>query len=172
MIITRLTGDKELDRAFRRMPQAVQNKIEAQAIRAGLSRTVTSIRRQFPPKYAHLRHTVKQRFRRRDRRTKGMVAKAGPGVGRQLPARRSGRNKGGVGLGGKNIHWGVLGTGVRLTKTGQYRGMMPPILGGVVERGWSAAEGEVTRAIVDRLTQGIEREWKRSSGRSFAMPLS
>lgn len=155
MLSTRITGDKALDRKLRGMPVRVQNKLEGQAIRAGLRIVVKRIKDRFPSKYRHLRTVVKSRYRR------GKVAKAGAGVGKRKVPTRKHAHRGGVGLGSANIHWAVLSTSDRRTRDGAYRGRMPPILGDVVGSGWNVARHEAARAMLANLRKGIEREWKR-----------
>ena len=62
-----------------------------------------------------LKATIGSSFKK-DRRNGQHAAKFGMSIGKRKPARRSGKNKTGVGIGKANVHWFLLGTKVRMVR--------------------------------------------------------
>lgn len=132
-------------------------RIAAAGIRAGLGEITKGIRSELPPEYKHLSPAIQHRFKRKDRRGR-LVAKSGAGVGKKRIPKRKHAEDGGVGLSSQNIHWGILGTGERVTrKRRQRRGKMPPILGDVVEQGFNRAQSAAEAKIVQKCRAELDK---------------
>jgi len=83
-----------------------------------------------------------------------VVAKVGLGVGkRKKPPPRT---RSGVGVSKQNIHWFVLGTKERVTKTGKPRGKIEPMLSGIVGRRLSTLSEKIHQGMTDVLKQQIK----------------
>ena len=109
----KIEGIEQLAANFNRFDVETQ-KIASAALRAGLNVVAQQIKADLSPKVKHVRRTVGVVIKRSVR--KGLrVAKVGFNVGKLRPeeAVRSGRNRGGVGIAGENIHWWILGAGLK-----------------------------------------------------------
>jgi hypothetical protein len=120
---SRTTGIAEIDAKLAGLSSKAARRITRKATNAGLKVLTDQIRAEIkaesisPQLRRALLKTVGRRFKRRSGRDE-MNAKAGLGVGKKpKPVVRSGKNKGGVGLSTRNIHWFALGTKSRFTKS-------------------------------------------------------
>ena len=107
-----IEGIEQLAANFNRLDFQAQ-KIASSALKAGLNVVAQQIKADLSPKIKHVRKTVGVVLKRSVRN--GLkAAKVGFNVGKLRPeeAVRSGRNRGGVGISGENIHWWILGAGL------------------------------------------------------------
>lgn len=131
-----VTGVEEIDRKLNGLANKEKRKIVRASTNAGMTVFAKALRKsvdaeQISPQLKRaMKATVGRRFRKKKPWLDGMEAKVGFGVGKQKKdqsgkfvakaAKRSGKNKTGVGLGSRNVHWFALGTRVRrVRKTGQ-----------------------------------------------------
>lgn len=141
--------------------------IARNAIRAGQRVVVKAIKAKIPGRYKEARKTVGSSFKRaKFGEDKGqIVAKIGMAVGKKRMSDseansnylKRGKRKG-VGLGVRNIHWAVLGTGQRATKEPERRtGKMPAILAGVVQAGFASSQAEAAAKINATIASGLAK---------------
>lgn len=112
-------------------------------IKAGLRKegqeTVKILKRNIPSKFKQARKGIGYSFGRRGARfTLNSILKVGVKVGKKTAytealgvirrAQRKASGKKGVGIGGENLHWPILGTKPRFTKAGHYTGRMPSMM--------------------------------------------
>ena len=124
-----VTGIKEIDRKLDGLANKEKRKIVRASTNAGMTafskvlRTTVSAEAISPQLKRAMKLTIGRRFWRARLGQDGMAAKVGFGVGKRKSPKRSGRNKSGVGIGSRNVHWFALGTRVRRVKqTGQQVG--------------------------------------------------
>lgn len=170
-----ITGDKELDKKLRDLSTKGARKAMASGINASLTPIVKAIRAGVNASSAsanlksQARKAVGKRFVRggtsRMGKTTAQVAKAGFGVGfsgkrrQKAIASAAGKSKSrGAGISIGNIHWPVLGTAQRRTKTGHPTGAMPRMFGGVVARAFMASKTASLEAARRKLAEVIRKE--------------
>lgn len=120
--LSKVTGVHAVDQQLIKLESKVARRIVRKATNAGLKEVTDAIRSEIkaaplsPQLRRALLRTVGRRFKK-NRRTGQLEAKAGVSVGKKTkPLNRSGRNKGGVGIGPRNVHWFILGTQNRTVK--------------------------------------------------------
>lgn len=147
-------------------------KIMSGAIRAGLTeikRVIRKLVNKTPVKTARgddvrkaARQTLGTYFKRFPRKG-GYTAKAGFGVGMRGGKRTecltmgSSPSPGSVGIAGSNIHWWVLGTQQRSTKSGKRVGKIRPFFKGVVKQ----AQVQASATIVPKMLKRAKSTFKR-----------
>jgi hypothetical protein len=122
----KIDGMKELAAAFNALDRDAQ-QIASAALRAGLNVVAKQIKADIDPKIRHVRKTVGVSIKRSVR--KGLrQAKVGFRVGTQqeLKAVRSGKSRGGKGISGRNVHWWMLGAGVKNPPRDRWKSKMGP----------------------------------------------
>lgn len=138
-----LLGKRELMKKLQSMESSIGPQVIRPALAAGGEELLQDITGNIPPD--------KKELKRAFGITVGgdeteQNVKVGAGVGRAYKFQpvRSGKNKGGVGIGGGNIHWAILGTK-----------KMPPFLDGVVSDAATGANimGTVRATAAKRLNQ-------------------
>ena len=149
-----ITGDKELDRKFRRLADKVARKVLAQGIRAGLRVVAKGIKAEIPPHMKDAKKAIGSKLKKD--KSGGIVAKVGSGVGgkKKPVGARGGRP--GVGISRQNIHWLLLGTNSRHKGSGASTGSTVPIP--AVRLGFAKSEAAAAQKIVDTVRKGIARE--------------
>ncbi len=122
-----ITGDKALDRKFKRLASSGQRKASKAGIRAGMTPIAKAMRAAInavpdseasPSQKRGARKTVGKRFAkgRKGGAARGQYgAKVGFAVGKKRKKLAGKRTRPGVGIGARNIHWFVLGTKKRYT---------------------------------------------------------
>ena len=153
---TSLTGDKELDRKFKRLADKAAKKVAAQGIRAGLRIIAKGIKAEIPGHMKEARKAIGTRFKRK--KTGEVKAIVGGGVGKKKKLSQ-GRDRPGVGIGQPNIHWLLLGTNNRFQKSGASTGSTLPIP--AVRLGFNKSEAAALQKIKDAIKKGIAREAKK-----------
>ena len=138
--------------AFKRKLEGLEKNavrlVANKAMNAGLRVLAEGIKGQIPPQYSGLASLVGKRIdtsRSGDSRGQ-VVGKVGFGVARR-GGRKTGRKRGGVGISANNIHWLVLGTKERSTKSGANRGTMPAVLADCVPKGMEYSNDEAIKEM-------------------------
>lgn len=153
-----------------------RNRILTQALAPGMRIVAKEIRKGLPAyipndgnrsDFKEAKQAVKSRTGVVKRAADGPVGtvfgKAGSGVGQKI--RRSGtqglrKGRPGVGLSAANLHWYLIGTTHRYTKTGWYTGRMrKPKL---VQRAFRRTHAQVLRITRKRVHSKLIREWSKT----------
>lgn len=153
-----LTGDKEIDRKLERLKTGVANKIVRRGMTKALRLITKGIKSEVPSPYKDAKRAIGYRFDKKGGASRDQVrAKAGAGVGKQRKPKERGKGRRGVGISGANIHWAILGTDERQTKT-HPTGVMPPIMPDIVKAGFNKTSSQAMAVIASEVTAGIEAE--------------
>lgn len=161
---SRITGVASVDRRLALLESKVARRIVRKSTTAGLKVVSDAIRAEIkaapisPQLKRSLARTVGRRFKK-SRKTGQLEAKAGVAVGKKTkPLTRSGRNKGGVGIGPRNVHWFVLGTKNRtVKKTRQSSGRIKavPVVAGAGQKAGPAARSTMERVAMQEIKQAL-----------------
>lgn len=142
-----LLGQKELDAKLRHLKLAGANKIARKALSKALTLALRAMKQKVPPQYKEAKRVLGKRMDRKGGPGKDQHrAKVGAAVGKAFAVvgeERTGGVNRGVGIGGRTIHWFILGTK-----------HMRPVLADVVKGGFAAAKGAIDAVI--RLTVRTE----------------
>lgn len=162
-----LTGDKELDAKLGKLKVGASNKIARPAITKALRICRKSIQAEIPSQFKDAKRAIGMVNDKKGGRTKDQVrAKTGVGVGKAYKAqpKRKG-NRPGVGIGGKNLLWWVLGTEDRATagpdklgRPAHTTGNMPPQMPDIVKNGFNKASSQMMSAIRQEAATRLARE--------------
>lgn len=152
-----ITGDKELDAKLESLKVGAANKIARPAMMKAARLLLKKIKADVPANYKNLKRAMGMAVDQKGGRFKDeQRAKVGAAVGKasKSEVKRSGRNKGGVGISGSNIHWLLLGTGPRTTKAGKSTGQMPKSLDGLIKNATLSARSEALAVMrTDAMTR-------------------
>ena len=142
-------------------------------IKAGLRKegqqAVKILKRNIPAKFKQARKGIGYSFGRRGAKfTLNSILKVGVKVGKKRAytealgairrAERKASGKKGVGIGGENLHWPILGTKPRFTKTGHYTGRMPSMMPAFVNNNVSANKSILATAFAVGARQQMLKE--------------
>lgn len=153
-----ITGDKELDAALQRLKLGTANKVARPALAKGARVLLKNMKGRVPPDKKYIKRALGMVVDAKGGEKKDeQRAKVGAGVGKssKVEAKRSGKNTGGVGIGGPNVHWALLGTGQRKTESGRSTGAMPPQVPGLVQDAAKSSAAEVKSAIREEATRRL-----------------
>lgn len=146
-----LVGIDDLDAKLADLQLSAANKIVRPALTKGARYLVKKIKSRVPPKKKDAKRAIGFVVDAKGGKSKNQQrAKVGAGVGKAFKSipKRSGKNSGGVGISGRNIHWFILGTKERVRDTdGRSTGAMPPVLSGIVKQA-TAQESSAYQSIV------------------------
>lgn len=164
-----LTGVKELDETLAKLKIGAANKIARPAVRKGGTVLLKKMKAGVPPNMKDAKRALgmvvdsKGGVSRKDPR-----AKVGVAVGKASKALPRGKRAGrpGVGIGGRNLHWWILGTDERTTGSKRVRskgvakgtrtltggkvhrtGRMPAQAPGLVRDAATSSKAEILEAI-------------------------
>lgn len=161
-----ITGDKQLDRKLKRLGRRGGKKAAAAGVRASLTPVRKAMRAAINASGASkelkraARKTVASRFKK-SRKTGRKEAKVGLGVGKQKkPNKRSGTA--GVGISKTNIHWFVLGTDERKTKSGRNAGRIEGVFGDVTDTAFARSQSDAIAAARKKIDQVIQQEARKA----------
>jgi hypothetical protein len=156
-----ITGVKELDANLQRLKLGTANKVARPALRAGARVLLKSMKARVPAQHKDAKRALGMAV---DAKRGVQRAKVGAGVGKAYKAepKRSGKNSGGVGIGGRNAHWFFLGTGDRVTKSGKSTGQMKPLMPGLVKDATQASKPEIETAIRTEATKQLTKLAKKN----------
>lgn len=161
-----LTGFEEIDETLEQIRTKFANQIARSTMLAGARVYAKHIKRAVPPGQPEMKaaigHSVKMA---KSGHFKGKtVAKAGASVGKKGTHVDRPRRKGrpGVGIGVRNIHWWLLGTGPRRHKTtGHPTGRMPKGKPEFVKIGSATAASEAMQAMRSKAKQRLDATLKK-----------
>lgn len=165
-------GAKELERKLNALASQGGKSVARATMTGAVGPLKKSIRRQVNAATASqamkraARLTIGSKVKKQPSGSYG--AKAGFGVGKPTKAKRrkakersaqgkAGERKG-VGLSSQNIHWFVLGTGERHTKSGKPTGRIKPELKGLIPVAAMAAKGEMVSEAARRAAVALKKE--------------
>lgn len=151
-----ITGQEDLDKKLAALKIGAANKIARPALTKAARHLLKAAKAKVPPDLKNLKRALGMRVDAKGGKSKNQQrAKVGAGVGKssKAEAKRSGRNKGGVGIGGANIHWAILGTTERTqNSTGKSTGAMPPLMPGLMKQVAAAEQSQVESIIRTEVT--------------------
>lgn len=166
------SGGERLAATFRELAQVVPAKVLRPAVSKAMAPIRKAISNRVPSKYQSVKRTVGSSVPKAKTGKQG--GKAGFGVGRQTAAKkraaearnlkRKSKAKPGVGIGSRNVHWLVLGTGARSTRSGYGRGRIDATklgLNTVVRNAVRSVEPEALAILVAEVQARMEREVAR-----------
>ncbi len=179
-----VTGDKQLEKRMAALSGKELRAASRKAIGKGLRIVAKAMKAEVPSPYKDAKKAIGSRFNKKGGPNRDQVqAKAGAGVGiskkamrkraeKQKAKRKEQGKKSGVGLGAPNIHWAILGTGLRKrTKAGGFlkgkalsnlsTGAMEPLFPDAIKTGFEKSSGEAASAIVQSLRQSIAIEARK-----------
>lgn len=150
---------KSLKNQLSAFDERIRTKITKRAVGKALRVIRDGIRDQVPPKFAEIKRLIGERLvliAGQSDLTQGIVG-AGVGSTNKL-ADKHRTHSGGVGIGGKNIHWFIVGTKERHTSSGRSTGSMPPQVPDVVRNGFEASKASAVREFMTDMQRGIDEE--------------
>ena len=153
-----LTGIDAIDRRLLELSTKSIRKVVRSAVSGAQTLGVRIVRQEIdaddslsPQLKRALKRTLGSRFKRKRTGDLGMESKFGFSVGKRNTAKRSGKNKSGVGIDKANAHWFALGTRIRTVKTGRFAGRR---VGKVtMVKVMSRAAKKIGRAVFTRMVQ-------------------
>lgn len=171
-----LTGHKEVDKVLKNLDVKTANRIARNALGRGTRVFAKHIKKFVPAGQKRMRQAIGWKVgsgKGRGRNNGVTVAKAGAAVSKKDASRKGGivvesygefRSPGtGIGIGARNIHWWLLGTGPRWTKKGQYRGLMPKAKVQFVRLGVASGNSEAHSAIREGTQAQLNKELKKAA---------
>lgn len=159
-----LTGFKELDRKLEKLTIRAANKIARPPMVKALRLVVKSMKAAVPSPYKEAKRAIGYAADRKGGKKKDQLRyKAGASVGKASKAEPKKHAKGtGVGLGGANIHWFLLGTQGRATsgpdklgRPAHATGTMQPILQDAVKKGFNNVASQAMGIIKQGVRAGL-----------------
>jgi hypothetical protein len=155
-----LTGQDDIDKQLSKLKIGVANKVARPALTKAARHLLKATKAKVPPDKKPMKRAMGMAVDTKGGRNRNQQrAKVGAGVGKasKAEATRSGKNTGGVGIGGPNIHWAVLGTEDRTTKAGKSTGAMPPIMPNLMNEVAAEEKAAVETIIRDEVTARLEK---------------
>jgi hypothetical protein len=171
-----LQGADKLFAALKELAEKDSRKAARAAIQKGMTVIARAIRAAVPGQYPEIKKTIGKRLAKsKSGPNQGQIAaKVGAAVGKKIdktPPKK--RARPGVGISARNIHWFLLGTGLRTTGQRKWRvkngwrtkqtnnprrnaGRMRPIAPGLIARGLSAGASEAIDVMLSTLKEKIE----------------
>jgi len=146
-----MTGVEELDKKLAELKTGAANKIARPVLSKGARVLLKKMKAGVPPDKKSAKRALGMVVDTKGGKSRNQQrAKVGASVGKasKAEAKRSGKNSGGVGISGQNIHWSILGTKKRATSSGKNTGSMPPILPDLVKNATTAAKSEMLSEMV------------------------
>lgn len=173
-----LLGSKELNRKLDRLSKSGSKRAIVGGIRAGMTPIARAMRAAIntsdasPELKREARKTIGARFDKK-RYSDVRQARVGFSVGKKkktIQRAQAARGKrvaegksggGGVGISAANIHWFVLGTDERQTKSGRRTGKIKGVFGNVTRQALASSAGASLAAARRKIRQVIEREARK-----------
>jgi hypothetical protein len=152
-----LTGDGALISTL----NGLRDSVARRAIKKGLTKAVRiltkGMKAQVPVNLKSMKRAIGGRIGSGHRGK--FTAKAGAAVGKAAKAEPRPRKNRGVGIGGSNIHWWILGTGQRTSSRGP-TGAMPAMAAHVIKAGFSSAAGQAAEVIKSEISAELAKPHK------------
>lgn len=144
-------------------------RIVKSGLRKEAQEAVKILKREIPAKFKQARKGIGYSFGRKGQRfTANSTVKVGPKSGKKVSytealgairrAERKASGKKGVGIGGENLHWPILGTKPRFTKTGHYTGRMRSTMPAFVIKNVSANKSILATAFALGARKQLRKE--------------
>lgn len=155
-----LTGDKELDAKLAELKIGAANKIARPALTKAARHLLKAMKGRVPPDKKYIKRALGLVVDAKGGKSRNQQrAKVGAAVGKaaKVESKRSGKNTGGVGISGANIHWALLGTESRTTDSGKKTGAMPAQLPGLVRDATTAARSEMLNIMRTEAMAGLAK---------------
>lgn len=147
------TGEKELEKILKTMSGRAAERISSAALSGGLTVLRREMRKAAPVgKTGQLKKSIGSR-NEKNKRNGIRTAKAGINVGRTRKTT----------VRAPHGHLVALGTKERFTKSGASRGRV--VANGFIQSATSAAQGQLTAAMVKRAKKTLERELRKAKQR-------
>jgi hypothetical protein len=157
---------------MRRVLNTTKDKTIKRAAKAGINSALVPLVRAMRAAVntssasPELKRQARKTLAKRLKKVRGeTLGKAGFGVGKQTDSKKgkaakrsSDKSKRGVGISSSNIHWFVLGTADRSTKSGRNRGRIQNKLSGMLGRAASSSGGAMLDAARQKITEVLARE--------------
>jgi hypothetical protein len=178
-----LQGLNELREKIKYLADKGVKKAAKAGVNAGLQPLLSGIRQEIngAPISAELKAAIRKTLGKRlKKQGDDYVGKAGFGVGqaskkkKEAARARAGRGqKGirgltgeerGVGVSSANIHWFVLGTQQRQTKSGHATGKIEALLAGFIAKAAQSAGPRITAAAAERIQKVLAAEAAKKKG--------
>lgn len=140
-----LTGVEELDKKLEGLKNGAANKISRPALTKAARYLLKVMKQNVPANMKDAKRALGMRVDQKGGKSKNeQRSKVGAGVGRGSKAEPKGnRSSGGVGIGGQNIHWFILGTQNRVTESGKSTGSMPSQMPRIIQNATTSARSEM-----------------------------
>lgn len=157
-----MTGVAELDKKLEGLKLGAANKIARPALSKAARFLLKKVKAGVPPQYKDAKRALGMVVDAKGGKSRNQQrAKVGASVGKASKAVAKGdRTKPGVGIGGNNLHWFILGAdgrsqggSSRIQKTTKKStGVMKPVMPGLVKDASSAAQSEMLNIIRSEVT--------------------
>lgn len=149
-----LTGVKELDEKLAELKIGAANKIARPALTKAARFLLKKVKTGVPPNKKETKKALGLVVDTKGGKSRNQQrAKVGAGVGKSAKAEAKDRiGKPGVGIGGANIHWFILGTQERNQKSGKSTGTMQPQMPGLIKDATMQARGEMLNIMRSEVT--------------------
>ena len=174
-----IVGDQALINAMKEISEDMLDKIAPAGIRGYLQVVAKGIKAELPAKMKDARKSIGWGFKKFNKRTGEVHAKAGVKAGmkkakqRQLAneaasKRRAAGKKSGVGISIQNMDWWILGTKLRSTDTGDNRGKMKekhPIVRDGLSKSKSAALAKFRENVKKDMDKRVKKQKQKARRR-------
>jgi cell division septum initiation protein DivIVA len=173
-----MDGLKGLDDLLRKL-DTIKDRMAKKAAKAGVNAGLTPLAQAMrsavnaSPASPELKRAARKMIGKRLKKKEGKdyVGKVGFAVGKATKAKKEkaakrsvDKSKKGVGVSQSNIHWFVLGTKDRKTKTGHPTGRVEELLKGCVAQASSQAASAMLEAARKKVSEVLAREAAKSGG--------
>jgi len=140
MINITVDGLPEIVKRLQVVEDKLSKTVLKAAVKSGLTVVAQEMRKQIPASMVNARRAINGRVKGSGSR---LVAKVGVGVGKKSnrALKERAANRPGVGISGNNLHWWVIGTAGRRTKSGAWRGAMPAMRPGLAKNALATSRG-------------------------------
>ena len=156
-----LTGDQALIDTL----NLLRDSVARRAIKKGLVKAMRIIangmKAQVPANLKDMKRAIGSRIGKSKKES--FTAKAGASVGKAASASSKKRDpkRKGVGIGGRNALWWILGTGPRtVEKTGKNVGSMPAMASQVIKAGFASSSGQAAAVIKSEIAAELAKPHK------------
>jgi hypothetical protein len=157
-----LTGDESLIKTLAHLRDSVARRAMRKGLTKAMRIVAKGMKAQVPVNLKSMKPAIGSRLSSGKSRGQ-FTAKAGAAVGKasKVEAKTKKAKRRGVGIGGRNIHWWILGTASRTNaKTGKSTGAMPAIASQVVKAGFAASQSQASEVIKHEIAVELAKPHK------------
>lgn len=167
MIDATMKGMEQLQKVLSDIPADISNKVLRPALTKASRVAVKAIKAEIPSRYKEVRKAIGFRVRKAKKKDKAVDAKVGAAVGKRSKSvkkqmgeleRQYGRNRPGVGITSRNVHWWFIGTAERTQKTTKRRTGRMPSQSQPVSRIVAGVGSQIAEVITKEIAAGVQRE--------------